>query len=195
MDGVMADFVGGAAAKIKEMFGYDVPSDSSQITEWSWFDKVLTKKEVNKFWNDVRYHAWFWYYLSPLVNAHEANYLNVLGYTHQVRYVTSRVGDHGAVRDVTYQWLKVVGVESPLVEVVGKDCHWESKAEIASVFKPIIAVEDAPKNIKDYMDLGVFTISPDYPYCLPAEADMISNRPIAAIKEALKAIEERKVLV
>lgn len=114
VDGVLADFTGGARKILKSLF--DKPSDDMVQTSWDFDSLGITPEENARLWSVIRATPNWWGTLNRLEGSYSlgAAYLK-----HELFFVTSRMDTGGvSATKQTANWLhNVHGIEYPTVIV------------------------------------------------------------------------------
>lgn len=148
VDGVLANFTGGAREICKRLYGK--PDDSLIQTSWDFSSLGLTKedeigmyKEIDRTWN-------WWMSLKPMLNV---TLLPFLVRNHRVVFVTNRKDGFGdPIEEQTARWLyNTFYIENPNVVISG------DKGAVAKGLALDYLIDDRPKNIEDVVR--------DYPRC------------------------------
>lgn len=118
VDGVLANFTVGYAAKIIEVIGRDLfqPDDITDPKSWDWdLDAGYTKAETKETWRRIMAAPQFWLELPALAGMTELVnefWNSPLGERAQIYFITARAGEP---KRITEMWLSNNGILNPTV--------------------------------------------------------------------------------
>lgn len=109
IDGVLADFSGGALKIVREVFPEKaIPSDYIP-TDWN-FSDIVTKEEWNVVWDRIKKTPAFWFNLDPLPAVADLRNFMELNFS-EVFFITSRIKTSGvSSRAESEAWLSQFGL-------------------------------------------------------------------------------------
>ena len=150
IDGVLADFMGGARKLLKEMFD-GRPNDSLVQTGWGLDSLGFSLVEERQFWEQLDRTPNWWMGLKTLPNT---NILADLCQTHRVIFITNRK-DAQVGKPIEQQsaiWLMHnYPIYIPTV-VISDD-----KGPVARGLKLDAYIDDRPKNVREVAEQGITT--------------------------------------
>lgn len=143
VDGVLAEFDAGFAARAREMYGNPVPG--YKPGDWDWTDSGLTKEQIGNVWDVVLNEPRFWYTLpdEPGFSTESLEDLQIAG--HELHFITTRYVTNPNVAtpfEQTFDWIVERGITYPSVIVTGE------KGLIAKALNLDVFVDDKPANLE-----------------------------------------------
>lgn len=148
IDGVLASFESAWDPWLARIAGVERKHRSDWVPEiWDWDIRDYGPDIVKKGWAEVAASDKFWLTLKPMPGAYEAGrQLNLLSKSHQVFYLTSRMGL--GVQRQTQKWLyNNLGIDYPAVIVVSK---WEAKRNLLDNLGADFFVDDKLETMQDW---------------------------------------------
>lgn len=137
VDGVLADFRF-TFTRLAKALG-ETQTIVNDVDRVAWDDYGdLDKKAVSRVWNQVKRDPNFWLYAAPLVDYSTFKWINDLQDSHEIYFVTARVGVQA--RSQTRRWLEAQGVSSPAVVMSA------NKGDVADAIGADYAIDDKAGN-------------------------------------------------
>ena len=149
LDGVCYNYSATACHLLNSNKGYNL--DWTETNSWGWLQDQVKKEDWRWLWNEGVKKGLFRY--GHLIKGAEEG-VQELAKLGKIVVVTSR--PTAAIQD-TIDWLSFMRFPVAELHILS---HGQNKAEI----KPDIAIDDGPKNIKDYYAADIPCIVYDTPY-------------------------------
>jgi 5'(3')-deoxyribonucleotidase len=148
VDGVFADFVGGAREVCKKLFGK--PDDSLVQTSWSFESLGIKDYEERLMYKEIDGTQNWWMHLKKMPNT---SLLKTLTELHRVVFITNRKDGAGwPIEEQTAEWLKQqFHIYNPMV-IISRD-----KGPVAKGLELDYYIDDRPKNVQNVVEF--------YPKC------------------------------
>jgi len=163
IDGVLANFVGGAKKLVKKHFGIDMrESDHDEVKHYDWYKDYLSDSQTNKFWKVLKATEDFWLNLQPTKAFQPNQVLNILNslrHSENIYFISSALPTRGL--PVTKQreaWLESYGILDAQV-IITKD-----KVKTAKDLGVKVFLEDSPYWIDQLKKAGLKVFIISYPY-------------------------------
>jgi 5'(3')-deoxyribonucleotidase len=138
VDGVLADFSGGAREVCKKLFGK--PDDSLVQTSWAFDSLGISPEEERLMYKEIDGTQNWWMNLRKMPNT---SLLKTLTESHRVVFITNRKDGAGwPIEEQTSEWLKQqFHIYNPMVVISG------NKGPVASGLDLDYFIDDRPKNV------------------------------------------------
>jgi len=185
IDGVLANFPLEFSKVVKKVVGKDIPSSPKELQTWNW-NNLLTEKELDKVWEEIRRTENFWLKLNPLLNEKQREeFIKTLQALLMAKgtetvFMTSRFNTKGlSAYDQTIEWLQkwfpFNKAFQPMLLVFSSQ---EAKTRFIAFYAnrmPFAVLEDNPEVIEPLTKLNVekAIFGMDYPYTHAVKDDNI----------------------
>jgi 5'(3')-deoxyribonucleotidase len=158
IDGVLAEFNSGFAARLRAVTGRDLlPEDITNPPVWNWPTHFgYTEQEVSKAWDDCWQDPEFWLNLDA-IGWVDMFFEDLAELDADVYFITDRKGIN--VKLQTECWLQEYGCEAPTVLIAG------DKGPLAKALRLTHFLDDRDKNcqaVAEATDTQVFLLDRNY---------------------------------
>jgi 5'(3')-deoxyribonucleotidase len=183
IDGVLANFPLEFSKIVKRVVGKDIPASPKELQTWNW-NNLLTEKELDRVWEEIRKTENFWLKLRPLLNEYQREefikVLQAMAKEVEPVFITSRFDTKGlSAYDQTINWLEkwfpFNKMDTPMLLVFSSQ---DAKVKFIAFYAnqaPFAVLEDNPEVIGPLAKLNrekaIFGM--DYPYTRTVKDDSI----------------------
>lgn len=159
-DGVLADFIKGFTLIANRKYGTPIITTIQQ-PHWD-FNWLLTNKQQEEVWSEIKQSSTWWTSLEPLVSYEVFNLISKLNACANLIFGTNRISNLTSASSQTSRWLEDMGVVPSSVVVTKK------KGDLARVIGADFALDDNAENascihwISDSPQTKVFLLNRPY---------------------------------